>query len=262
MLKKGLILGAVVLIAFANKGQVNNANMGKLIKEQECIKASEKIIEMFKKIKHIDVKLEGVKAIPNTNLCLFLLKFPNGQYLMPMITTDGRYLFFGERGYILATDLKEKKNLSQELFEKIENVKSVKVPPKVLKELDKYVVFTIGKKESPNKVIFIADPLCNMCRKAYITIKGLALKGEIYAKVIYVPFTSQKEDIAKIICNGLREKALIMKPEEIKKLPICEFGLTYANNVYSIVANRLKVASVPAIIYNDELLVKFLKKEN
>jgi len=149
------------------------------------------------------IKVEEIKPAPIKGLCQAVAEF-NGRKLVLYTDEEGRYFLYGFRGLVFIFDLKTKENLTERTLEEINKLSQNQV-----KELDKYVAFTYGKK---GKVVYLfTDPECPFCQRLEPTLKKLADEGLIQVKVILFPLpfhAHAKEKAVAIVCHNIGWKGL------------------------------------------------------
>jgi thiol:disulfide interchange protein DsbC len=144
-----------------------------------------------------------IEPSPIKGLCQAIVNF-GGQKLVLYTDENGKYLLFGAHGLVNIIDLQTKENLTQKTLEEINKLSKNQV-----KELDKYVAFTYGKK---GKIVYLfTDPECSFCQRLEPTLKKLADEGLIQVKVILFPLPFHphaKEKATAIVCHNIGWKGL------------------------------------------------------
>jgi thiol:disulfide interchange protein DsbC len=146
-----------------------------------------------------------VEPSPIKGLCQAVIEIKELNRKIVLYTDEsGKYLLIPAHGLVNVIDLQAKENLTQKTLEEINKFSKNQV-----KELDKYVAFTYGKK---GKVVYLfTDPECPFCQRLEPTLKKLADEGLIQIKVILFPLSFHphaKEKATAIVCQNIGWKGL------------------------------------------------------
>jgi thiol:disulfide interchange protein DsbC len=144
-------------------------------------------------------KVEKIEQSPIKGICQAIINLGGTKKIVVYTDENGRYLFLGYGGLVNIIDMKTKESLTQKTLREINKLSKNQV-----KELDKYVAFTYGKK---GKVVYLfTDPECPFCQKLEPILKKLADKGKIQVKVILFPLPFHphaKEKATAIVCHNI-----------------------------------------------------------
>ena len=157
-----------------------------------------------------------------------------GKVVPIYLDAEGKYLFSGN-----IIRIKDRRNLTQEAFQKLNPVDIGEVP------LDDALI--LGKPDAAQKVIVFTDPHCPFCSKYHKVLHEVVKSHpEIAFYIKLVPFKPSSKQITQtILCNKSMEQLEKAFAGESLPEPTCESD-TIGNNL--MLANKLGINGTPSSI--------------